>query len=638
MIAADTIQQILNAARIEEVIGDFIKLKKRGINLIGNCPFHEEKTPSFTVSPAKGIYKCFGCGKAGNVTKFVMEHEHITYPESLEFLARKYNIAIENVQLSPAQMEDQKKREQLLVLHELAKDFFVENLWNTDEGKSIGLSYFKERQLSDAVMKKFELGYNPDAEQAFTNYALQRGYNSEILKSSGLTTQQRNADFFRGRIIFPIHNISGKTIAFGGRTLRKDKNTAKYFNSPETDIYHKSKILYGLFQARNSILKNDFCYLVEGYMDVISLHQGGVENVAASSGTALTIEQIRLIKRYTQNIVLLYDGDAAGIKAALRGLELIIEEGLNLKLVLLPDGEDPDSYMHKHGAQGFGEFVLANAKDFIKFKIQFSIEDAKADPYRKSAITKDLMAVFAKIPDSFVRGEYIKEFCSLMQLSEEMVMSEVNKLMRTELKKKTDMPPQDASLLHSQADVNFNAEPQPNFFKTNPDEEQEKNIIRILLEWGNLKMSNEKLVAEMLFDEIELSLIDNPICAKIFNEFLQQCEQQKSFDAHAILHSTDEEISQMAVELLEEEYQLSPNWEAKHQILVKDRAANFEQDVRSSIHHFKFKKLLKLIQQNLQKIKAEKEAEEITQLNYVHMQLSVMKSDLAKASGTVIRK
>ncbi len=295
-----------------------------------------------------------------------MEHEHITYPESLEFLARKYNIAIENVQLSPAQMEDQKKREQLLVLHELAKDFFVENLWNTDEGKSIGLSYFKERQLSDAVMKKFELGYSPDAEQAFTNYALQRGYNSEILKSSGLTTQQRNADFFRGRIIFPIHNISGKTIAFGGRTLRKDKNTAKYFNSPETDIYHKSKILYGLFQARNSILKNDFCYLVEGYMDVISLHQGGVENVAASSGTALTIDQIRLIKRYTQNVVLLYDGDAAGIKAALRGLELIIEEGLNLKLVLLPDGEDPDSYMHKHGAQGFGEFVLSHAKRFYQ--------------------------------------------------------------------------------------------------------------------------------------------------------------------------------------------------------------------------------------------------------------------------------
>ena len=637
MIAPDTIQQILSIARIEEVIGDFVSLKKRGVNYIGNCPFHEEKSPSFTVSAAKGIYKCFGCGKAGNVTKFVMEHELLTYPESLEWLAKKYNIAIANVQLSPKQIEEQKSREQLLSLNQLAKEYFVEQLWNSEEGKSIGMSYFKERQLSETVMKKFELGYNPDAEQAFTNYAQQKGFTLELLKSSGLTTQQRNADFFRARVIFPIHNVSGRVVAFGARTLRKDKTVAKYFNSPETEVYHKSKVLYGLYQARNPIAKNDFCYLVEGYMDVISLHQGGVENVAASSGTALTIDQIRLIKRYTQNIVLLYDGDAAGIKAALRGLELIVEEGLNLKIVLLPDGEDPDSYMHKHGAQGFNEFVLQNAKDFIRFKIQFSIEETKADPYRKAAVTKELITTFGKIPDGIVRNEYIKEFCSMLQLSEEMVVKEVNNVMRTELKKKTSIPLKDTSLLQQQATSNFEKINQPDFF-SNPDAEQEKNIIRILLEWGDRIMSNGKLVAEYLAEEIELSLIDSKENAELFNLFLQEFENAKTFNPKNFINSANESVANISADLLKEQYQLSPNWEAKHQIFVKSREMNFEEDVNSSVHHFKLKKLLKLIQQNLQKIKTEKNLEEEIQLQYIHMQLSVMKADLAKASGTVIRK
>ncbi|MEN9521795.1 MAG: hypothetical protein RL065_172 [Bacteroidota bacterium] len=637
MISADTIQQILNVARIDEVVGDFVKLKKRGINMIGNCPFHDEKTPSFTVSPAKGIYKCFGCGKAGNVTKFVMEHEHLTYPESLEYLAKKYGIAVDNIQLSAKQIEDQKGREVLLTLHQLAKEFFVEQLWNSEEGKTIGLTYFKERQLSEAVMKKFELGYNPDSEQAFTNYALQKGYSLDELKRSGLTTQQRNADFFKGRIIFPIHNITGKTIAFGGRTLKKDKNTAKYFNSPESEIYYKSKVLYGLYQARNTILKNDFCYLVEGYLDVISLHQGGIENVAASSGTALTVDQIKLIKRYTQNIVLLYDGDAAGIKAALRGLELIIEEGLNLKLVLLPDGEDPDSYIHKNGAQAFNEYVLKNAKDFIKFKIQDSLEQAKNDPYRKSAITKDLINILGKIPDSFVRGEYIKEFSSMMQLSEELVISEVNKLMRTEMKKKSDIPSDDASFLYEQSNSNLEtAPPQPNFFRTNQAEEQEKNIIRILLEWGSKTMSNGQLVAQILFDEIDLGLIDNINCAKMFNVFLQKFETEKVFDSSVLINSPEEDISTFSAELLKDEYTLSENWEKKHQIFIKPKEMNFEADVKSSIHKFKTKKLQKLQVDNLKKLKEAPSEEEQVQIQYVHMQLSAMLSELAKASGTVI--
>ncbi|MEY2830160.1 MAG: hypothetical protein RIQ33_2018 [Bacteroidota bacterium] len=637
MISADTIQQILNTARIEEVVGDYVTLKKRGINMIGNCPFHDEKTPSFTVSPAKGIYKCFGCGKAGNVTKFVMEHEHLTYPESLEYLAKKYNIAFDNIQLSPQQIEQQKGKDVLLNIHQFAKDYFVEQLWNTEDGKAIGLSYFKERQLTESIIKKFDLGYHPDAEKAFTDAALQHGFTLEDLKRSGLTTQQRNADFFRGRIMFPIQNVTGKVIAFGGRTLKKDKNTAKYFNSPESEIYYKSKVLYGLYQARNSILKNNFCYLVEGYLDVISLHQGGIENVAASSGTALTIDQIRLIKRYTPNVVLLYDGDAAGVKAALRGLELIIEEGLNLKLVLLPDGEDPDSYMHKNGAQAFSQYVTANAKDFIRFKIQDSIHEAQSDPYRKAAITKDLIGILAKIPDSFVRSDYIKEFTSMMQLSEEMVNAEVNKVMRNEMKKHSTIPNDDVELLHSQSEENYEQAPQQtNFFKANNAEEQEKNIIRILLEWGNKTMSNGQLVAQILFDEIDLGLIDNITCAKMYDTFLQIFENTKHFEGSLLINSPEPEITTFAAELLKDEYTLSENWEKKHQIFTKSKEMNFEADVKSSIHKFKTKKLQKLQLDNLKKLKDAPSAEEQVQIQYVHIQLSTMLSELATASGTVV--
>ncbi|MEY4876432.1 MAG: hypothetical protein RL708_1581, partial [Bacteroidota bacterium] len=447
----------------------------------------------------------------------------------------------------------------------------------------------------------------------------------------------RNADFFRGRIIFPIHNITGKVIAFGGRTLKKDKNTAKYFNSPESDIYHKSKVLYGLYQARNAILKNTFCYLVEGYLDVISLQQGGIENVAASSGTALTIDQIKLIKRYTNNIILLYDSDAAGVKAALRGLELIIEEGLNLKLVLLPEGEDPDSYIHKNGAAGFNDFVKDNAKDFIRFKIQNSIEQAKNDPYQKAAITKDIIGILTKIPDSFVRGAYIKEFSSMMQLSEELVNSEVNKLMRTEMKKKSDMPDDDAHLLYQQAEPTFTNEPQqPNFFKTNQAEEQEKNIIRILLEWGSKTMTNGQLVAQVLFDEIDLGLIDNINCAKMFNAFLQQFETEKTFDSSLLINSPEEDISTLSAELLKDEYTLSENWEKKHQIFIKPREMNFEADVKSSIHKFKTKKLQKLQLDNMKKLKEAPSEEEQVQIQFVHIQLSTMIAELANASGTVV--
>ncbi len=633
MISEITIQQILNAARIEEVVGDFVSLKKRGVNLIGNCPFHSEKTPSFTVSPAKGIYKCFGCGKSGNVTRFVMDHEHLTFPESLEYLAKKYNIAFEAVPMSEAEMAASKAKDNLYTINSFAQKFFTDVLWNDEEGQAIGLSYFRERNLRDDVMQKYQLGYCPDQENRFTSYAIQQGYNIDDLKKLGLTQQQRNGDFFRGRVIFPVQNLSGKVIAFGGRTLKKDKNIAKYFNSPESEIYHKSKVLYGIYQAKQSILKNDFCYIVEGYMDVISLYQGGIENVVASSGTALTTDQVRLVKRFTKNVILLYDGDAAGIKAALRGLEIIVEEGLNLKLVLLPDGEDPDSFMQANGAGGFADYVKANAKDFIRFKMQFAMQDATSDPYRKAAVTREMIEVLAKIPDSFVRSEYVKEFSSLLQLSEGMVVTEVNKLVRQDLKKNADKP-QDAELLYQQNE-SYSEPVSPPPLQTKNDDEQEKHTLRIVIEFGDRVMQDGRTVAQFVAEEVELALIDNPIYAHLMDFFLQHYQAGTAINQQFFTANADENISKTAIDLITSPFELSPNW-VKKEIYVKSREDNYERDVKSVVHHFKMKKLLKLIDQNLAKIKTETNPEELVQLKFVHLALSKMKAELARAAGTVI--
>ncbi|OYZ47299.1 MAG: DNA primase, partial [Sphingobacteriales bacterium 24-40-4] len=398
MIPKDTVDKIIETSRIEEVVGDFVSLKRRGTSMIGLCPFHNEKTPSFHVSVGKGIFKCFGCGKGGDSVRFIMEHEKATYPEALLYLANKYSIEIAEVENTPEEQAVNDRRESLYIVSAWAAKFFQQQMLETDEGKSIGLSYFKERGFRDDIIKKFELGYSPDVWDALTQSAITEGYNIQFLEETGLTIRKENEKFydrFRGRVMFPIHSFTGRVIGFGGRTLKTDKAVPKYVNSPESDIYHKSNVLYGLFFAKKSMRDEDNCYLVEGYADVLSVHQAGIENVVASSGTSLTIEQIRMIGRFTKNITILYDGDDAGIKASLRGLDMILEEGLNVKIVLFPDGDDPDSYVQKFGSAAFKSHIEGSKKDFILFKTSILLKDAGNDPIKRAGIIREVVESIA---------------------------------------------------------------------------------------------------------------------------------------------------------------------------------------------------------------------------------------------------
>ncbi|WP_310588873.1 DNA primase [Flectobacillus sp. BAB-3569] len=409
----ETIERIKQAAQVADVIGDYVSLKKKGANLWACCPFHGEKSPSFSVSPAKGIYKCFGCGKAGDSVRFIMDIEGLGYGEALRHLAKKYSIAIQESPLTDEQLQAQNARESLYIALNYAKNYYQNNLFQHEEGQSIGYPYFKERGFSDKTIKAFELGYSLDIWDAFTRDALKNGYSIDVLEKAGLTIRKpeenKMFDRFRNRVIFPIHNVSGKTIAFGARILKADKNQPKYLNSPETEVYHKSNILYGIYQAKNAIRSKDVCYLVEGYTDVISLYQAGIENVVASSGTSLTLEQIRLIARFTQNITVLYDGDPAGIKASLRGMDMILEEGLNVKLVVFPQGEDPDSYVQKIGSDAFVQYITDHASDFITFKAELFLKEAGNDPFKRAELIKDMVGSISRIPDSIKRSVFFKK-------------------------------------------------------------------------------------------------------------------------------------------------------------------------------------------------------------------------------------
>ncbi|MEI6455211.1 MAG: DNA primase, partial [bacterium] len=437
MISRDTIDTIISTAKIEEVIGDFVTLRRRGVNMIGLCPFHNEKTPSFTVSPAKGIYKCFGCGKAGNSVNFLIEHEHYNYPEALRALARKYNIEIEEEALTPEQIQETSEKESLFNLNLFALQYFSGVLFDSEEGRAIGLSYLKERGIREDISRKFQLGYSLDKWDSFSESALQNGYKREFLLKTGLSQEKdsRLYDRFHSRLIFPIHSASGRIIGFGGRILGPDKNRAKYINSPESEIYSKSKSLYGIFFAKNAIISKDSCLLVEGYTDVISLFQSGVENVVASSGTSLTTDQIRMIQRYTSNITILYDGDPAGIKASFRGIDMILEQGMNVKIVLFPDGEDPDSYARKHHPAEVQDFIRKSAVNFILFKTRLLLDEAQADPIKKATLIKEIVASVALMPDAISRSLYIKECSSLMAVQENILMNELNRLLRKKILK-----------------------------------------------------------------------------------------------------------------------------------------------------------------------------------------------------------
>ncbi|MGZ3864014.1 MAG: DNA primase [Bacteroidia bacterium] len=650
MIPKDTIDKIFETARVEEVVGDFITLKKRGANLLGLCPFHGEKTPSFTVSPAKGIYKCFGCGKSGNAVNFIMDHESMTYPEALKYLAKKYNIEIVEKEISPEERAVQNERESLYIVSSYAQKYFSDNLWDTDEGKSVGLSYFRERGFTDETIKKFQLGYSFEERNAFTRSAVAAGYKPDYLVKTGLSIlsdryksedggeikPEHLFDRYSGRVMFPIQNVTGRVIGFGGRILGSDKKFAKYVNSPQSDIYDKSKVLYGLYFAKKQIVQEDNCYLVEGYTDVISMHQTGIENVVSSSGTSLTVEQIRLIHRFTNNITILYDGDVAGIKASFRGIDLILEQGMNVKVLLFPDGDDPDSYAKKHTAEEVRGFIKKNANDFIKFKTNLLYEEAKSDPVKKASLVKEIIESISIIPDSIIRNEYIAQCAHILHVDEQTLVFQVKSSRDT---KKVKMATDEQRAAEKAAvknpdeknvSANTNQEVKDDLQKLldaelNPFLEQEKNLVRLLLNYGNklveVEHTNEhnetvKLdisIAEYVMQEMradELSFID-PVYQMFLYEFMLQMQGGKIPSETYFTNHNNPNISSTAINLITTKDSLSDNWKGRHNIYISHETDNLKKTIDHDLFAYKEKRLQKLIREETEKLKAQLSDEEM---------------------------
>lgn len=612
MIDRSTIDRIIDAADIVEVIQDFVLLKKRGANYLGLCPFHNEKTPSFTVSPSKGIFKCFGCGKAGNSVNFIMEHERLSYPEALRFLAAKYHIDVVEREMTPEEGARQNERESMMVLSQFASKNFQENLFQTEEGVVIGLSYFKERGFRQDTLKKFEVGYCLDKWDAFTQTAINAGYDKMYLIKTGLSIENENNmlfDRFRGRVIFPIHSLSGQILGFGGRVLKKDAKTAKYLNSPESEIYHKSRILYGIYHARRAIGQFEKCYLVEGYTDVMSLHEAGVENVVASSGTSLTREQVRLIKRFTPNITILYDGDEAGIKASMRGIDIVLEEGLNVKIVPLPEGEDPDSYSKKISNEDFITFLGNNEVDFIKFKTNLLLKDSGDDPLEKANVIKEIVKSIAVIPDTIPRTIYIKECSLLLDIPEEILYNEVNRLRRQKIFQDRGKYPDPKYLPVSPPEIKTRDVAQKG------DLPSEKEIIRLLLKYGTAEYQRilnkeegseeiisvaDHIVSEIVSDELDF---ENANFERIFDEFKFAHEQGNIIEDLFFVKHGDPEISKISADLLSDSEPLSKIWSSK-QTYVETEETKLLHIVDDVILKFKADKINSKIKELLEELKA----------------------------------
>ncbi|WP_295717374.1 DNA primase [Mucilaginibacter sp.] len=601
MIIKSTIDRIMEATDIVEVIGEFVQLKKRGANYVGLSPFANERTPSFTVSPAKGIFKDFSTGKGGSAVTFLMELEKFSYPEALKWLAKKYGIEVEETVEAPENREEELRRESLMIVTAYAAKFFHESLLDTDDGKSIGLSYFKERGFSNDIIKKFELGYSPDQWEAFTGNAIKEGYKEQFLVESGLSVKRDNGtlyDRYRGRVMFPIHSFTGRVIAFGGRTLKKDKNVPKYVNSPESEIYHKSNVLYGLYFAKKAIREEDNCYLVEGYADVLSVVQAGIENVVASSGTSLTVEQIKLISRFTKNITILYDGDAAGIKASLRGLDMILEEGLNVKVVSFPEGHDPDSYVRSVGTNAFKKHIEENKKDFILYKASILLKEAGNDPIKKAEIIREIVESIAKIPDSIKASVFIKECSYILQIDERALLSELNKMRQAKAKKDGQQ---------QQTNTRYAPQPdEPNFFDEPDVQEvvkeeyfQEKEIIRLLLLYGSRMIdwdgiANTYIGPFMIAELGDVTFVHE--ASKLFVElYRQEVENGVLPEDNYFIHHKNKGIVDLTIDLLTTKYTLSENWYEMHRIMIHDEQANMKAAILGAIFHLKKHKVEKIL-------------------------------------------
>ena len=594
----------MQASQIEEVIGEFVNLKRAGSNLKGLSPFTDEKTPSFVVSPAKQIFKCFSTGKGGSVVTFLMEKEHFSYPEALRFLANKYGIQIpEESEPTAKELADKTERESLFIINEFAKNYFYQNLQESTEGKAVGLSYFEERGFTKETIEKFQLGYCLNVSDDFTKAALSKGYSLSYLEKVGLvkSKDERHFDFFRGRVLFPIQSISGRILGFGGRSLINDKKVAKYFNSPESIIYNKSEILYGLYFSKGEIVKYDECLLCEGYTDVISMHQSGIQNVVSSSGTSLTKEQVKLVKRYTKNLTILYDGDAAGIKASFRGIDLILEEGMNVKVVLFPDGEDPDSFAKKNSDAELALFIKEQKQDFITFKAQILLKDGENDPLKKSDLIREIVQSVGLIPDQITRSVYVKEIARQFDIEESIISNELMRLRRNSLSKQfqepefNQVPLPENDLVKSQETTDPTKEDAFRF-------KHEEELMRMMICFGTREIetlaldSNElhkTSVVELIHQELEQDLLtfEYPLFIKIYDKIIEGLNEKTFYTASYFKRIEDQEIVSFVSDIESREIELSTNWITKFSIFTKSESDDLYSTVMNIIYNFKYKKV-----------------------------------------------
>ena len=675
MISQNTIQQILGKIDILEVVGGFVKLKRRGANYLGLCPFHNEKTPSFTVSPSKEIYKCFGCGKSGNTISFIMEHEKYSYVEALKWLAAKYGIEVEETFRSDEDRQTRLNAESLFIVNEFARDFFTHALFETEEGQDIGLSYFRERGFREEIIRKFQLGYSPEQRDAFTRQALAKQYSAELLLKTGLVNNRYDqlSDNYRGRVIFPVHNSSGKVLGFGARILKSNDKAPKYINTPENEIYVKSRILYGSYFARQAIDKADECLLVEGYTDVVSLHQAGIENVVASGGTSLTTDQLRLVKKYTNNLTIIYDGDPAGVKAALRGLDLALEEGLNVKLVLIPDNEDPDSYVNKVGAQKFGEFIRANRKDFILFQLEVALQDAGSDSRKKSEVVNRMAETIARInkAEDFTRQQdYIKQCSEILKIDEGGMHALVNKFIRDRIATMERRLPMEEARIHEENARQAQATDYDDstFTLLFKDDLQEREVARILIEFGDRKWDDKKLVGEYVMQEmVDETLIDNKDVLKVVEVVSDQLKTDPSLlNKNFFIYHPDPQLSSFAVSLLNLPYEESDHWrrefsqsrgyqknlfqqsyegflqtitegnEEKLMGYLKMEEDRTSEEIDSALNYLKLRKVKRMLLENQVDMEKQHTPEEFNVLYQTHQYLKDLEVALAKKTEAVV--
>jgi DNA primase len=642
VIAQGSIQEVLNRADIIEIIGQFVRLKRRGANHIANCPFHSEKTPSFYVSGAKGIYKCFGCGKGGNVVTFIQDHEKLTYPEAIRWLADYYKIALEETERTPEQVQQQQSEESLRILNDFAAKYFHETLLNTEEGQVIGLPYFKQRGFRKDIIEKFLLGYNSENNDVFFRHATQQGYNTELLEKAGLIKNRSGIyhDVYRGRVIFPIQSMTGRVLGFGARILKSNDRAPKYINTPENELYIKSRVLYGIYQSRQAIGKQDECFLVEGYTDVISLHQGGVENVVASSGTSLTEDQLRAIGQLTKNLTILYDGDAAGVKAALRGLDMALSQSFNVKLVLLPEGEDPDSFIQKSGATKFHEYVKAKKQDVISFRLEVGMKEVGSDPVAKSKLVNEIAESISKInkaEDFALQDFYIRETARKLKVEEPGLVNLVNKFIRERVEQEKRQSKRDEAV--PEPETTTELQPGPLNFSAGSEEQQEWELIRVLIEHGEKQYEGYNNVADLIQQRVDPDLFENALARQVYDSYFHYLNAYQSLpQMNYFINFPDEHVQQKMASLLHTRNEISANWSKNYGIETLSDEFNYMNEADSALCYFELKKIMKMQDELADRFLKETDIHKITVMQQKIIELKRAENDIIRKHGTVVIK